>query len=87
MARKTKQQTKLEAIVHPTLLLLRKTKIGPIWPPREDVLSMSKGMRDVKRKKTASPFDDAYRKKRRRANKAARWSRNGRTLRYSPSRS
>lgn len=65
MARKTKRQTRLEAIVHPTLLALRKVKIGPIWPAREDVLSMSKGMRDVKRNKTVSAFDDKYRKKRR----------------------
>lgn len=69
MARKTKRQTRLEAIVHPTLLLLRKTKIGPIWPAREDVLSMSKGMREVKRKKTVTPFDDKYRKKRRLKNR------------------
>lgn len=65
MARKTKRQTRLEAIVHPKLLALRKVSIGPIWPSREEVLSMSKGMRDVKRKKTVSPFDDKYRKKRR----------------------
>ena len=69
MARKSASRKRLDAVVHPALLLLRSVKIGPIFPNPEEIKDVPKGMRRQPRRKTVSPFDDKYRKNRRLRNR------------------
>ena len=69
MPKKSASQKRLEAVRHPLLVALK--KIGPIFPPREDLEGLARGMRGVERKGSASPFNFKYRQKRRERKQAA----------------
>jgi|SRR5678810_794200 hypothetical protein len=86
MPRKSAHRTRLDAVRHPALIALSKIRIGPIFPNPEEIKDVPKGMRGQERKKTVFPFNAAYREKRRKRKRIASGSKNGRTYRYSYSR-
>lgn len=64
MPKLSAKRKRLDALRHPAILALRGVKIGPLWPPREELVGLLPGMRGVPRRKTKSPFNDKYRKER-----------------------
>lgn len=75
MPRISKLRQRLNTIRHPKLVEL--VKIGPIWPDPLELVDIPRGMRNVPRKKTKSPFDIKYREHRRIKNRVASKSRWG----------
>lgn len=80
MPRLSAKRKRLDALRIPAIVALRGVKIGPLWPPKEELVDVLPGMRGVPRRKTKSPFDDKYREQRKRLKRRLsgfRYSRSG----------